>query len=260
MSNAGGTALYWAARRNNVAVVAELLAAGADLTIRYAEGDLSPLEHGADANAVGAEGRTALYWSVYAGKAKAVDLLAEAGADVNARNSAGEFVGCAPLHLALHWCERDAARALLRNGADVNARDGDGKTPLHYAAERARYGMVRVVDLLLRMGADETVASEQGLTPIDLLGPMDLARNVERARWLLTNAEGDRAWRRRGYLAMCRAHPERLRRKQPSGHRCGGIARRTRSRAKKQRQVRVPAEATLEAVPWMRESRASGAA
>ena len=33
-------------------------------------------------------------------------------------------------------------------------------------------------------------------------------------RQLLANAPADRAWRRRGYLALCRAYPDRVRRKQ----------------------------------------------
>lgn len=37
------------------------------------------IEHGTDANAIGSEGRAALYWSVYANKAKTIDLLVGAG-------------------------------------------------------------------------------------------------------------------------------------------------------------------------------------
>lgn len=33
-------------------------------------------------------------------------------------------------------------------------------------------------------------------------------------RGLLANAPADRAWRRRGYLVLCRVHPERLQQKQ----------------------------------------------
>lgn len=37
-----------------------------------------------------------------------------------------------------------------------------------------------------------------------------LAGDIERVHELLTNAPADRAWRRRGYLTMCRAHSSRL--------------------------------------------------
>eukprot|EP00903_Cladosiphon_okamuranus_P011646 g10954.t1 len=33
---------------------------------------------------------------------------------------------------------------------------------------------------------------------------------VERMRELLANASADKAWRHRGYWALCRAHPDRL--------------------------------------------------
>lgn len=44
---------------------------------------------------------------------------------------------------------------------------------------------------------------------------------------LLANAPADRAWRRRGYLALCRAHPERLQPKNESREPHAGMALRT---------------------------------
>lgn len=156
MSSAGGTPLYWAARHGHTAVAEALLAAGADTTIRYTEGELSPLdaavgfgytgvmraliEHGADVNAAGSEGQTALYWSIYANKAKAIDVLAEAGADMEARKSAGNLAGLAPLHLALHWLSFDAAfakewrrcqRAKQRGLDPVALRSSRSRSPRH---------------------------------------------------------------------------------------------------------------------------------
>lgn len=48
---------------------------------------------------------------------------------------------------------------------------------------------------------------------------------------LLANTPADRAWRRRGYLTMCRAHPDRLQRREID-HPDVGMAPRTRSRSK----------------------------
>lgn len=247
---AGVTPLYWAAQCGHADVAEALLAAGADLAVRCTEGELSPLdaavgfgytdvmkvliERGTDVNAAGSEGHTALYWGVYADKAEAIDLLMEAGADAQAKTCAGTFAGLALLHLALHWFKFDAAVALLKNGADTNVRDDEGKTPLHYAAARAGFsGMGRVVNLLLVMGADETIVNKEGQTPMDIVARWHGDRRVRRVGLLLANAAADRAWRRRGFLIMCRAHPDRVRPQRPSGQPRGRRTRRYLGRAQK---------------------------
>lgn len=51
-------------------------------------------------------------------------------------------------------------------------------------------------------------------------------RNATRVRRLLADAAVDRAWRRRGFLAMCRAHPDKVQSlKRPSGQPRGGGGR-----------------------------------
>ena len=97
-----------------------------------------------------------------------------------------------------------------------------------------------MVDLLLRSGADETITDEEGETPTDAIGQWfgedededPLVEEIERVRRLLANAPADRAWRRRGYLVLCRAHPDRVQLGQESSSENGGVARRTRRRAK----------------------------
>lgn len=87
----------------------------------------------------------------------AIDVLAESGANVNARAGRGET----PLHRAIDRSLR-AVRHLVGHGAHVNARDNDRHTPLHHAAivtlgpTGYRYPVSAVVDFLLRSGADET--------------------------------------------------------------------------------------------------------
>lgn len=77
-------------------------------------------------------------------------------------------------------------------------------------------GNADAADLLLRWGADETVVNKNGETPSQLI--QDIARaseqrgpTLERLAKLLAYASQDRAWRRRGFLVMCRAHPDRPR-------------------------------------------------
>src|SRR5215208_6156939 len=58
-----------------------------------------------------------------------------------------------------------AVRALLAKKADVNAPQVDGTTALHWAV---RADNVDLTDLLLRSGANATVANREGVTPLQL--------------------------------------------------------------------------------------------
>src|SRR5262245_1538982 len=62
--------------------------------------------------------------------------------------------------------DRDGVRALLKQGADVSAAQGDGMTPLHWAAER---GDAQMADMLLYAGANVTAVTRIGqYTPLHL--------------------------------------------------------------------------------------------
>ena len=114
--------------------------------------------------------------------------------------------------------------ALLEHGADVNAQDEDQDTPLHVAVYNAgEQGAAEVIDSILRSGADETILNGEGKTAMDVAGD-----EFERVRELLANAPADRTWRRRGYLVLCRAHPDRLQRMQDVFSAPTGTAHRTR--------------------------------
>lgn len=61
---------------------------------------------------------------------KAVELLLDSGADVEANNHDGET----PLHIMARRKRLDCIIVLLSRGAQVNAQSKDGSTPLHQAA------------------------------------------------------------------------------------------------------------------------------
>eukprot|EP00752_Nemacystus_decipiens_P016786 g15023.t1 len=117
----------------------------------------------------------------------------------------------APLERAAAKGERDLAQRLVRAGAGIGNALHEAIRVMHAGT---RQGAARVVDSLLRAGADETMVDNEGLTAADMTwfipAHADLADEVQRVRELLANAPADRVWRRRGYLVLCRAHPERL--------------------------------------------------
>ena len=95
-----------------------------------------------------------------------MNLLVEHGAEINARNSAGET----PLHMMI----RRAPPAHPRNAShflgfepDIRVKTNNGQTPLHYAAER---GGLEIVKMLLARGAEPDLSAQDddGHTPLAL--------------------------------------------------------------------------------------------
>lgn len=108
---------------------------------------LAALKAGADVQARGPDGTTALIWAAYNGDAELVARLLAAGADANAQN---EF-GASALSEAATGGYTDVVAALLKGGANADLPNPEGETPL---MEVARTGDVAAATLLLDAGAD----------------------------------------------------------------------------------------------------------
>ena len=136
------------------------------------------LDAGADANARTLQGDTALMNAAKAGSVQGVQALIEAGAGVEARDG---YSFQSPLMWAAAFNQAEIVRILAENGADVNARSAElifsgiqqggvqgdfpngGLTSLHHAA---RENGVETVEVLLALGANPSAVDPQGISPL----------------------------------------------------------------------------------------------
>jgi uncharacterized protein len=139
------TPLTQAAVRNDVAALRQLLDDG----YKADEGD---------------DSWTPLIWASRSGSIEAINLLLDAGADVNLPGSTGDNWDATPLQHAILQRQPAAVRALLDRGADLNLGAGPGSlAPLFLAAGDTDPAILK---LLLAHGADPTVEDENGATPL----------------------------------------------------------------------------------------------
>ncbi|CAN0439755.1 unnamed protein product, partial [Ectocarpus sp. 8 AP-2014] len=81
---------------------------------------------GADKDALGSDGDSALMWAAWHGRLAVVETLLTNGADVNLKSTEG----WTPLLHATMFNTREAMLALLRHGAIASTCDDVGRTPL----------------------------------------------------------------------------------------------------------------------------------
>ncbi len=122
-------------------------------------------------------------------RTKFMQVLLEAGHDINIKNAKGEtaLLSCLAhgIHFIEYFLEGAASKAniefLLLNGADVNLADQKGNTPLHRLAESYYVCDDRIerVDLLIKYGADLTAKNEDGATPLNIAASYGSADLVE---------------------------------------------------------------------------------
>jgi ankyrin repeat protein len=113
------------------------------------------------------DGFTPLHFAAFFGHPDAAKLLAERGADIEARSTNEQFaLDAAPLHSASAAGQLEVCRALLDAGADVNAVQHGGYTALLDAAANKNR---ELVDFLLERGADGGARLDDGRGVDDLL-------------------------------------------------------------------------------------------
>jgi ankyrin repeat protein len=99
------------------------------------------LAAGATADARDSDNLSTLHVAAAYGATNAARALVNAGADVEARDSL-EAGGLTPLHWAAIWGSREMVATLLDLGANIQVGDKRGRTPLHWATNFCRCGVI----------------------------------------------------------------------------------------------------------------------
>ncbi len=127
--------LYRAVKAGDVEKVREMVSANPQL-VHARDGDQS----------------TPLHYAAWKGHAPVVEVLLDAGADIQAHNENYHW-GTTPLHAAAHGNQPQATKALIARGADVNALKANGiGTPL---AETKVHNATAAAKILRAAGAVE---------------------------------------------------------------------------------------------------------
>ena len=147
------------------------------------------------------EGNTGLHLAVMRENTERVLFLLRAGANVNAVNNRS----MTPLMYAAFEGNLEATKHLVDFGADTSIHMGLIGTVLHLVCA-ASVLSTKVVDRLLRAGADEGALNGNGNTPLDILTGMSSEKEgFGSVRFLLEKAPVRRLWLRRwGCIAMIR--------------------------------------------------------
>ena len=127
-----GLPLIWALRFGRSEMVAILVKGGADVNARDSQGS---------------HGRSMLYQAIQSEDPEKVNILLDAGADVNHKNTDGPRL----LHQAILSDNPEIVRTVIDAGVDVNAKTADGTSPFIVAI---RYDNPEIVRIFIEAGAD----------------------------------------------------------------------------------------------------------
>ena len=200
LDDAGMSSLMWAAKAGHQGE-ALLAAGGVDLGVRGSEfpfynalqwaastGKAQVVEaivgRGANVNDYcGRTGRTALHVAAKGGHAGAAEALIEAGANLEQKMQDNATA----LLCAASSGSLKIMEVLLEHGAEMSVRSDLGDTPLHRLCRNPGRGFEAAASLLLQHGADETVRNKRGQIPLDIVNAVEASQAWDETR--VCNAE-----------------------------------------------------------------------
>ena len=123
------------------------------------------LEEGANVNYTTPQGYTSLYESVGTGNEQIVNILLEAGANIDVP---GDKYNGPPLVWAADKGDINIVKILVEKGGNINIKHekDNGDTPLHIASKTKRDNIIL---FLVENGADLTIQNDFGRTPTDII-------------------------------------------------------------------------------------------
>lgn len=131
------------------------------------------ISYGANVNASGRDGQTALHWATMQGHYGVCYVLIEGGADIDAKDD----FGFSPLLRAVQQNEMMVVQLLVTRGCSMTETDHEGHTALHWASHLGRLDVaVVLLRQTARHGANHDAAAmarlhapdEDGSTPLHL--------------------------------------------------------------------------------------------
>jgi len=193
----GKSAIQWALQYNDPELAGLLRRHGARIGLPEAAalGDLAAVQSllaaGADVDARGGDGATALSAAAARGDKEIVQTLLSQGAALELRDQHGRTA----LMCAADYRHFDVVQQLVCAGADINARDPDGRTALMIEAASPGGGPERI-EALLALGADPNARDRYGWTAL-----------IWAARWAIgRDSFGDDSFGRHAALARDLVH------------------------------------------------------
>ncbi|WP_419214580.1 ankyrin repeat domain-containing protein [Wolbachia endosymbiont of Rhagoletis cingulata] len=163
-----GTSLHHAARHGYLNIVEPLV------------------EHEANVNATDINKWTPLHHASEDGNLGVITFLVDNQADIHAENVDKDK----PLHIAVKNGHQPIVRFFVnKQSMDVNDRGKDDWTPLHYASAN---NYSQIVSFLVKEGANITIQSAQGKTPLELVsGNQEIVRSLQNKALLDALEQGE---------------------------------------------------------------------